>query len=90
MYDLSAYGGMIADKVRMNAFEAALRRVVTAGSVVFDIGAGTGIMSLMAARMGARKVYAVEPSPLIRVGARLASETESPTESPLFMAFHSR
>lgn len=74
MYDLGAYGAMIADTVRMSAYEDALRSSVTSDSVVLDIGAGPGIMSLLAAKMGARQVIAVDPNPLIRVGARLAAE----------------
>src|SRR5687767_13382746 len=53
MYGLPGYGRMIADPVRMTAYEAALRRVVGPGSVVADIGAGPGIMSLIACRLGA-------------------------------------
>lgn len=74
MYDLGGFGAMIADSVRMGAYEEALREVVTPDSVVLDIGAGPGIMSLLAARMGARQVIAVEPNPLVRIGARLAVE----------------
>lgn len=65
---------MIADRVRMDAYEEALRRVITTSTVVLDIGAGPGIMSLLAAKLGARRVIAVEPNPLVRIGARLAVE----------------
>ena len=39
---------------------AALGRAVSSGSAVFDIGAGSGILSIAAARLGARRVVAVE------------------------------
>jgi SAM-dependent methyltransferase len=73
-YDLASYGAMVADRVRMAAYEEALRRVVTPASLVLDIGAGPGIMSLIAARLGARRVIAVEPNPLVRIAGRLAAE----------------
>jgi protein arginine N-methyltransferase 1 len=73
MYSLSGFGRMIADGVRMESYAEALRRTVTPGCVVLDIGAGTGIMSLLACKLGARRVYAVEPSPasqLLQIAAR--------------------
>jgi protein arginine N-methyltransferase 1 len=60
-YTLRGHGSMIADPVRMDAYQAALERVVRPGCVVLDIGTGTGLMALMACRLGARRVYAVDP-----------------------------
>ena len=52
---------LIADRVRNDAFAAALARVIRKGeTVVADIGAGTGLLGLMAARLGAREVYLYE------------------------------
>jgi protein arginine N-methyltransferase 1 len=67
MYSLDNYGTMISDRVRLDAHAEALRRVVTPSTVVVDIGAGTGIMSLLACKFGARRVYAVEPSPAVQL-----------------------
>jgi protein arginine N-methyltransferase 1 len=53
---------MIADRSRLDAHAEVLRRLVTPSSVVLDLGAGTGIMTLLACQAGARRVYAVEPS----------------------------
>jgi type I protein arginine methyltransferase len=54
---------MIADRVRMDAYAMALERAVKPESVVLDIGAGTGVLSLLACKLGARRVIAIEPSP---------------------------
>jgi len=71
-YSLSGYSEMIADAVRMDAYHRALAATIRPGAVVLDIGAGTGILSLIACKLGARKVYAVEPSDALAVGIELA------------------
>jgi type I protein arginine methyltransferase len=63
---------MLADTVRMDAYQAALERVVHPGCVVLDIGAGTGMMALLACRLGARKVYAVDPGDSIHLAGAVA------------------
>src|SRR5262245_23613746 len=63
---------MIADETRTNAYARALKAVVRSDSVVVDIGAGTGILSLLACRCGARRVYAVEASDAIAVAKEIA------------------
>ena len=67
MYDIVAYGSMIADRGRTMAYAAALNSAITPNSVVLDIGAGPGIFTLLACRAGAGKVYAVEPDDTIEV-----------------------
>jgi len=71
-YDLHSFGRMIADRARMDAYVEALRRAVRPGSVVLDIGTGTGIFSLLACRFGAERVYAVEPSDTIQAAREVA------------------
>jgi protein arginine N-methyltransferase 1 len=73
MYSITDYGAMIADKVRMNAFVTALRQAIKPGTVVLDIGTGTGIFALLACRFGARRVYAVEPDDAIQVARDIAA-----------------
>jgi type I protein arginine methyltransferase len=76
MYSLQSFGAMIADRIRTDAYYAALRQAVRPGSVVLDIGTGTGIFALLARRLGARKVYAVEPSDAIQVAREIAGAND--------------
>jgi len=64
-YDTRAYGKMIADPLRRAAFVSAMRAEIGPGTVVLDLGAGVGILSLLACRFGAERVYAVDPNPLV-------------------------
>ena len=63
---------MIADRVRMRAYGEALEQTVGPDSVVLDIGTGTGIFALTACRLGARRVFAVEPEGVIEVARETA------------------
>lgn len=64
---------MIADRPRMDAYHQALGQAIKPGSVVLDIGAGTGILSLLACRLGAERVYAIEPGDAIQVAKEIAA-----------------
>lgn len=67
VYSIAAFERMIDDPIRMRAYSAAIKAAVRPGMVVADLGAGTGIFSLLACRQGARKVFAVEPAEGIEV-----------------------
>jgi len=71
-YTVAAYGQMISDAVRMGGYTRALRHAVEPGAVVVDIGTGTGIFALLACRLGARRVYAIEPGDVIQVAREIA------------------
>ena len=73
MYSTAGYGAMIADKARMQAYEAALRRVVGPDSVVLDLGSGSGIMAFLACRLGVRQVIAVEPDNVVQLARQIAA-----------------
>jgi len=72
MYDIAAYGEMVGDRRRIEAYARALAAVLAPGDTVLDLGAGTGTFALIACRLGAGHVYAVEPNDLIQVGRELA------------------
>jgi hypothetical protein len=61
----------LADQVRVSAFCQALGEVVKRGDVVLDLGAGSGILGLLACRAGARRVYAIEAGEVIELARAL-------------------
>jgi precorrin-6B methylase 2 len=51
---------MLNDKARTSAFLAAISDIVKPGDVVVDIGTGSGVLAIAAAKAGARRVFALE------------------------------
>ena len=64
---------MIRDRVRTEAFRGAIDSVVRPGDIVLDVGAGSGILSVFAARAGAARVYAVEQTSVAVLAQELAA-----------------
>lgn len=61
---------LIADQVRNEAFFAALKAAIVPGkSIVADIGAGTGLLGLMASKLGAKEVFLFETAEVAGVAA---------------------
>eukprot|EP01059_Diplonema_ambulator_P016992 TRINITY_DN28983_c0_g1_i1.p1 TRINITY_DN28983_c0_g1~~TRINITY_DN28983_c0_g1_i1.p1 ORF type:complete len:345 (+),score=53.05 TRINITY_DN28983_c0_g1_i1:37-1071(+) len=56
--DVSVHRVMVNDAPRMKAYREGVKGVM--GMMVVDVGAGSGVLSLMAAKEGAKRVYAVE------------------------------
>jgi protein arginine N-methyltransferase 1 len=65
---------ILKDRTRLRASFRAFREVLRPGSVVVDLGAGTGILGLLALRAGAGRVYAIDRHPILRLARELAKE----------------
>ncbi|XP_063973019.1 uncharacterized protein LOC135160418 isoform X1 [Diachasmimorpha longicaudata] len=74
--ELDVHRLMLTDNPRMTAYKNAIlnNKHLFEGKVVMDVGAGTGILSIFCAQIGARTVYAVEASRLSSVIKDVAVE----------------
>jgi protein arginine N-methyltransferase 1 len=61
---------MLRDPIRVLSYRTAIERHAR-GKAVVEIGCGTGVLSLFAARAGARRVTAIEETRIAEVAARM-------------------
>lgn len=61
---------MMNEFERNNAYYLGMQAAVAPGQLVFEIGAGSGLLSMMAAKLGAQRVVTCEGAPLIADMAR--------------------
>lgn len=61
---------MMNEQKRNNAYFSALQSAIASDSEVFEIGTGSGLLAMMAAKLGARKVTTCEAEPLIAEAAQ--------------------
>jgi len=61
---------MLNDTDRNEAYDTAIRTLIRPGDVVLDIGAGSGLLAMMAVRAGAAHVYSCERVGLLAKKAR--------------------
>ena len=58
---------LLEDSHRVDAFERAIRALVRPNDVVLDLGSGTGLFGMLAARRGASRVHAIESMPVAKL-----------------------
>jgi len=73
MYSLEQFAMMLSDKVRMDAYSAAIAQSVRPNDAVVDLGCGPGVFALMACKAGARRVYAIDMNGVVDLGRQLAA-----------------
>lgn len=66
--------GMLTDHIRTLAFQDALDVLVSKGDTTVDVGTGTGILAMMAARAGASTSYGLELTSMADWAERLAAD----------------
>ncbi|HEX4896260.1 MAG TPA: methyltransferase domain-containing protein [Solimonas sp.] len=73
MSEIELHRKLLGDAPRNAAFHEALRRVIVPGkTTVLDIGAGTGFLSFLAQRLGAKQCTLVEYSDALELAEQLA------------------
>jgi protein arginine N-methyltransferase 1 len=72
MYSLEQFASMFSDRLRMDAYSAAIARAVRPNDSVVDLGCGPGIFALLACKAGARRVYAIDMNAVVDFGRHLA------------------
>jgi hypothetical protein len=63
---------LLNDRARVAAYAQAIAAIVKPGDVVVDLGAGTGVMGLLACQAGASRVYAIEGGGMVEMVRRIA------------------
>lgn len=63
---------MLNDTVRVINYRKAIEKYIKPDDVVLDIGCGIGILSLLAAKKGCKKIYAIDNSPIIKKAEKIA------------------
>ena len=71
---LRFHRSMVEDAVRVDCFRRAIEASVKSGDVVLDLGSGTGVLAILAARAGARVVYAVEATEVVEIAREVCRE----------------
>ena len=71
LHTIDEHRHYLADEVRVSSFRDAISEVVKPGHVVLDLGAGTGILGLLACQAGASRVYSIEEGAVIELARRL-------------------
>lgn len=69
---------MLADHLRVDTYYDAIRAHIKPGNTAIDLGTGTGILALYAARQGAT-VYAIDHSSFIGIAQKIAEKNGTDT-----------
>ncbi len=86
---LDEHLGYVADRIRLERFQAAIAKIIKAGDRVADLGCGSGILGLLCLRAGAGRVYGIDSTAMIEV-ARETFSRAGWAERATFIRGHSQ
>ena len=87
LFSVWDYAEMINCQPRTRAYAAALKRHITPGCTLIDVGAGTGFFSLLACKYGAGHVIAIEPNDEIQFAKSSAKQNGYEDKITFFKGF---
>jgi len=87
-FSLLHAASLLSHTRRIEKFKAAVDEVVTEDRSVVDLGTGTGVLALLAARAGARRVVGVDLDPLCIEYARAAAAANGLSDRVQFVVSH--
>jgi precorrin-6B methylase 2 len=81
---------LVNDLERGERYLAAMKAKIRPGDVVLEVGTGAGLLSCLAARLGAKHVYTIEQSPVLHRVARQVFEVNGLSEKITLLNCHSK
>jgi type I protein arginine methyltransferase len=81
---------MLNDRDRTETYLRGIREVVKPGDVVLDIGTGTGVLAVAAARAGAAHVYAIEAATIADAAQAIFAASEVANRLTLIRGWSTR
>lgn len=73
---LAEHLGYVADRIRLERFEAAIAKTINAGDRIADLGCGSGILGLLCLRAGAGRVYGIDSTAMLEVARETFSRAD--------------
>jgi len=73
--NFNAHRSMLSDSFRVSQYKRAIDESVKKGDIVIDAGSGTGLLAVLAAKAGAKKVYAIEASNYAKIAKKTAFDS---------------